>query len=193
MKDEQFIVDKAKLVEGKIEWNGDNIHSNMVYIYEKIAQFKPESVFEGGFGGGQNLFSIQKLFPDAKVGGVELLESQLEFGIQHFNMPREFFTERPCYFADFSIPHIAARVTESFDLVYTNAVIMHLNSAKAINFLANLIYMKPKYMVLVEGVARSFDEHEWPTYFEQTKMLDYYNDISDDICPMAKVLVRKDL
>lgn len=190
MKGEQFIVENARLVDGGIDWNGDQMHPNMVFIYEKIAKYKPSSVFEGGFGGGQNLYSISKLFPEIQIGGVELLQSQLEFGIEHFNMPAEFFTNTKCYFGDLSITGNCPQ--DYFDFVYTNAVIMHLNSQKAMNFLANLKSMKPKYMVLVEGVARN-DEHNWPHYMEQTKMLEEYRDLSEQSFPHAKVLVRKDL
>lgn len=190
MKGEQFIVENARLVDGVIDWNGDQMHPNMVFIYEKIAKYKPESIFEGGFGGGQNLYSISKLFPEAQMGGVELLESQLEFGIKHFNLPADFFKKSKCYFGDLSI--LGNLPQDRFDLVYTNAVIMHLSSEKVINFLTNLKSMKPKYMVLVEGIARN-DDHNWPYYMEEVKMYEEYNDLSEESFPHAKVLVRKDL
>jgi len=168
--DSDFIVKNARVENGKVNWNGESLHMNIVWIIDKILETNPKSVFECGFGGGHNIYSIGKLFPNIKMGGVELLESQVEFGRSYFNLPSSFYTDNNLSIGDWSIPGMYKDIEDKYDLVYTNAVIMHLNTEKAINFINNIIGMEPKYITLAEG----YPNHDWEQLFNITRIREKY-------------------
>lgn len=182
MPETQFIIKNAKIENKKINWNGDNIHPNIKFIMEYILNITAKSVFECGFGGGQHIYSIKKLFPNIIVGGIELLESQVQFGCKHFNIEPEFYDER-FLIGDWSIPNIYTQITHNYDLLYTNAVVMHLNTEKAVSFIKNMIGLNPKYIVMAEGTPN----HNWNELYSLTNILEKYT-IDQEI---YKIFTRK--
>ena len=67
-------------------------------------------------------------------------------------------------------------IKNKYEFVYTNAVIMHLNTERAISFLKNIISMNPKYISIVEGTPN----HDWTQLYRTTNMLDIYNKIDSN-------------
>jgi hypothetical protein len=182
---DEFIIKNAEIKDGKINWNGDAIHPNIKFIMEYILKVNAESVFECGFGGGQYIYSIKKLFPNISVGGVELLDTQIEFGINHFNIDQEFFHNDRFSIGDWSIPDTHKLIAYEYDVLYTNAVIMHLNTEKAVSFIKNMIGMNPKHIVMSEGNPN----HDWDELYRLTNILDNYNTEPGEF----RVFVRKNI
>lgn len=125
----------------------DNLVSNWKELYSQIHKLKPESVFEFGCGACYHLRNIMTICPDIKVSGADYLESQINFG-------REFFPEDLEFPSDVSVRDLTRDVTDlpKADLVYSQAVVMHLNSEKAVKMLRNMGTIAQKYIVMVEGV-----------------------------------------
>lgn len=166
-----FIVNKTKIVNGTVEQNGEILCFHTSDILQQIANYNPVSVFECGFGAGHQLYSVHKLFPNIKVGGVELLESQVNFGVTYVGVPGTFFENNDLSISDWSIPDSYKLLDSTYEFVYSAAVIMHLNTEKAVNFINNIIGMNPKYIVLKEGGTIN---HDWEELYRMTHIRDSY-------------------
>ncbi len=127
----------------------DNIHENWREIYTLVHKLKPNSIFECGFGGCYHLKNIHTIRPEAKISGVELLRKQMSFGIELSDLPDHIVNN--LMIADFSkdISHLNI---PKHEFVYTQAVVMHLSTEKAVNFLKNMASISSKYIFLVEGM-----------------------------------------
>lgn len=132
-------------VTGHVVSDGAAIHPNQQLILEAIGQLAPASVHEVGCGGGDHIAGAAALFPEVEVSGGDRGATQLELalsrhpelkgriGVQDITMP--FSTSWP-----------------NPDMVYTQAVIMHIHTAVS-HFvgLANMVRMARKYVLLVEN------------------------------------------
>jgi trans-aconitate methyltransferase len=125
----------------------DNLVSNWKEIYSLIYKLKPQSVFEFGCGACYHLRNIMTLCPDIDVSGADYLETQIEFG-------RSFIPEGMDFPKNVSVRDLTGDVSDlpKVDLVYSQAVVMHLNSEKAVKMLRNMGEVATKYILMVEGV-----------------------------------------
>ncbi len=121
------------------------IHPNQQLILEVIGQLAPQSVHEVGCGGGDHLSNVATLYPDIKVTGGDRGASQLDLALsRHPSLAGRLGLQ------DITMPfsHSWPRV----DLVYTQAVIMHIHTAVSHYVaLANMVRMAGKYVLLVEN------------------------------------------
>jgi trans-aconitate methyltransferase len=170
-KEIQYLFNNTKIVGDKIESNGDFIHPNIHHILTKIVQCKPTSVFELGFGAGHWIYNIHNLFPNIKIGGIELLESQITFGREYLKIPDDFFNDNDLFLGDWSVYGTYKLVKYPFEFVYTNAVLQHLNTEKAVSFIKNIIGLEPKHIVLVDGDAN----HDWEELWKLSEIYNYYD------------------
>ncbi|MCR9125337.1 MAG: class I SAM-dependent methyltransferase [Rhodobacteraceae bacterium] len=130
---------------GAVVSNGAAIHPNQGLILEAIGQLRPESVHEVGCGGGDHLASGMALFGQVNFTGGDRGRDQLALAVQRH-------------------PQLAGRVAlqdvtmpfshrwPAADLVYTQAVIMHIHTAVS-HFVAltNMVRMARKQVLLVEN------------------------------------------
>ena len=125
------------------------LNENHEALYEAIIKLKPESVLEVGFGGGDHLVNINKLIPFLKLYGVDLLEKQLEF----LKKRHPKLTQKArLIIRDISLSPVKE---VKADLVYTQAVIMHIQRHKSyLSALKNIFYSSKKYIVLQENWTR---------------------------------------
>jgi len=65
----------------------DNLHDNWKNVYSTIRRLRPKSVFECGCGGMHHLYNIKKLMPGMQVNGCDLLQTQVDWGKEYFNIP----------------------------------------------------------------------------------------------------------
>lgn len=131
---------------GHVSSEGAPLHPNPHLILEAIGQLAPASVHEVGCGGGDHVAHAAGLFPEIRVTGGDRGATQLDLalsrhpelagqiGVQDITMP--FSTQWP-----------------RAELVYTQAVIMHIHTAVS-HFvaLANMVRQAEKYVLLVENL-----------------------------------------
>lgn len=141
---------KYSIVEGKIflEPSLQPLHPNHKLLYETIYDLKPSSLLEVGCGGGDHLANIQKILPDTEISGCDLLKDQIRFLLsRHPELKHEanlFVHDITIYPPDINV-----------DLVYTQAVIMHIQrNNRHLSALRNLFQISRKYVVLMENWSR---------------------------------------
>lgn len=144
---EFFITDYSEDKNGKIKFE-NNLHPNWKEIYSLVYDLKPSSVFECGFGGCYHLKNISKILQNSKIGGIDLLEDQFKLGIEFSNLPKEIVDNlKVASFCD----DISSLNIGKYEFVYSQAVVMHLSTINAINFLKNMDNVSSKYIFLMEG------------------------------------------
>ena len=137
----------------------DVLVDNWKELYSIIHRLNPESVFEFGCGACYHLRNIMTVCPHIPVSGADYLQSQIDFG-------KEFFP------ADLAFPQNVSQrdLTEDVshlpqhDLVFSQAVVMHLSSDKAVKMLKNMGKMSKKWIVMVEGVRNHVDWYDLVRY-----------------------------
>lgn len=113
---------KYSIVKGKIVLEDPSLlplHPNHKLLYETIYDLKPGSLLEVGCGCGDHLANIQKILPNTEISGCDLLEDQMRFLL--YRHP-ELKTKANLFIHDITISPPDIKV----DLVYTQAVIMHI-------------------------------------------------------------------
>lgn len=132
-------------VTGKVTSQGDPIHPNQCAILEAIGQLAPASVHEAGCGGGDHVANAQVLFPEVHVTGGDRGATQLDLALQRHPHLRGRIGQQ-----DITMPFSTA--WPQADLVYTQAVIMHIHTAVShLVALSNLTRMARKYVLLMEN------------------------------------------
>jgi hypothetical protein len=121
------------------------LHPNHSCLYETIGVLAPASIIEIGCGGGDHLHNLGVLYPRLRKRGFDRSRGQISL-----------LKERS--------PHLAPLVTElditvplggdhpTADIVYTQAVIMHIHAGKRhLIALQNMFRMTTRQVVLMEN------------------------------------------
>ncbi len=140
------------------------LHPKVHTIYETILLLEAKSVLEVGCGGGDNLHNLQTLQPSLALRGIDVSAEQIELLKRrhpHLNGLVGF-----CDITN-SVGHVPPA-----DLVFTNAVLMHIGTkgGRWENAVRNLFRLAQHYIVLVEH----WTKHE---YVEPLKRLTPGQDI----------------
>lgn len=141
---------KYSILKGKIilEPSFPPLHPNHKLLYETIYDFKPRSLLEIGCGCGDHLANMQKILPETEISGCDLLEDQMRF--LHSRHP-ELKTKTNLFIHDITL----SPPNKKADLVYTQAVIMHIHrNNRHLNALKNMFQTSKKYIVLMENWSR---------------------------------------
>jgi len=147
----EFLVTSWNVTDEGIEYH-NKLHLNWRVMYSAIYDCKPASVFECGCGGMYHLKNIKTLFPDIKVSGCDLLQTQIDFGAKKFDIGEDIL--KNVSVRDFSEP-----VDDSLgkhDFVYSHAVMMHVSKEKGIKFFANMLKLSNKYVAFIEGPQHDY-------------------------------------
>jgi len=130
---------------GSVSSQGAPVHPNQLLILEAIGQLAPASVHEAGCGGGDHVAAVKALYPDISVTGGDRGRTQLELAVQrHPELRGQLGLQ------DITMPY--SKSWPRADLVYTQAVVMHVHTAVS-HFVAlsNLVAMAERFVVLVEN------------------------------------------
>lgn len=141
---------KYSIAQGKIVLEPSllPLHPNHKLLYETIYDLKPGSLLEVGCGCGDHLANIQKILHDTEISGCDLLEDQMRFLLSRHH---ELKTKANLFIHDITISPPNIHV----DLVYTHAVIMHIQrNNRHLNALRNMFHASKKYIVLMENWGR---------------------------------------
>ncbi|MHC1709818.1 MAG: trans-aconitate 2-methyltransferase [Methanomassiliicoccales archaeon] len=136
--------DKYTMVDGRlvVDPSVPPLHPNHKLLYETIYGLRPDSILEVGCGGGDHLENLRMILPGSEVMGCDLLDDQIRtLHIRHPDLEKIFVHD----------------ITESapntvVDLVYTQAVIMHIHrDDRHLNALKNMARAARSYIVLMEN------------------------------------------
>lgn len=154
----------------------DNIHNNWRELYRHIHELGVKSIYECGLGCGHHLINAYKINPKLKINGCDYSQSQIDLG-ERFNLSSYPFYKNLKVQDFVNVPDIASFGKHEF--VYTQAVTMHLEHNRCIQFLQNMKALSSKYVFLIENrtahdyralCAEVFPEFEW---IEDHKHIDY--------------------
>ena len=175
------------------EWSVDNgslnfrskLHANWKEIYQAAYGLNPSSVFECGCGGMYHLLNLRTLMPDIRAGGCDLLGTQVEFGTKQFHVPLDILRE--IRILDFSMDG-ATRGLGTWDFVFSQAVVMHLSTDKALGFIKNMSLIAGKAIMFMEGRQK----HDYPAMFKELGLLEMF-DVSSPgrFNPEGLLLIRR--
>jgi len=122
-----------------------NLHPNHKLLYETILKINPKSILEIGCGGGDHLANLNLINNNFKISEVDRSHEQI-------NILRK---RHPKLKASIKIKDITMKncQIESADLIYTQAVLMHISETKgrlkyALN---NILKATKKHLILIEN------------------------------------------
>jgi SAM-dependent methyltransferase len=119
-------------------------------LYETIISLRPSSVCEFGFGGGDHLANLHLLLPRASLLGFEVSAAQLTFARE-----RNELEDIPLHVRDMTTAGGAAGFEEWADIVYCNAVLMHIHGrGRHRQFLRNMLAVSRRYVLFTENWLR---------------------------------------
>ncbi len=146
-----------KLKEGEFYFKEDNLilnegllplHKNHTALYEVIGKLEPRNVIEIGCGGGDHLYNIGVLYPSINKRGFDRSVNQLSF-------LKKRSPELSKYVDVLDITLPPSNQFPIADVVYSQAVIMHIQSANShLVALANMFRMAEKSIILMENFKR---------------------------------------
>ena len=129
----------------KIDTGGASLHPNVQALYGAIGILSPKSVLEVGCGGGDHVHNLKKLYPNLEVRGGDRSSQQLAF-----LRARNPEVANMTFLQDITMP--LSTHWPRVDLVYSQAVIMHIKTAVShLTALANMFSLAEKHVVLMEN------------------------------------------
>ena len=161
----QFLIKDSFIENGEIIFK-DPIHENWKEIYNQIITHNVNSVFECGCGSAYHLQNIKNLKPKLKIGGAELLQTQVDFGKNYLKIDNDVIES--IIIADLSMPFL---IKDKYEFVYTQAVLMHLNHNKTLTFIKNMANLSSKYIFLIEA----WTCHDFPKLFLESGILNNFS------------------
>jgi SAM-dependent methyltransferase len=133
------------------ENNQKELHNNWKDLYNIVYRLGVSSAFEVGCGSGQHLYNLYQIYEGwdcFKLGGCDINYEQIQFGKDVLELPNEVYENvRVLDFTRQDIPQIV----DKYDIVYSQAVLMHLSHHNALAVLKNMYEVSNKYIVLVEN------------------------------------------
>ena len=158
-------VENDMLVSNSYVENGevcfkDNLHTNWKEIYHQVIKLKVKSVLEVGCGCTHHLINLHKLNSNLDLHGIDYSKDQIEIGYKLLNLDLYPFKDN-LKVLDFTKP--LNDINEKYDLVFTQAVTMHLAHERAINFIKNMGTLSKSYIVMVENV----NHHDYDKLFKE--------------------------
>lgn len=142
------------------------LHPNHSCLYETVGALKPATAIEVGCGGGDHLHNIGMIYPDIEIRGFDRSEGQLDF-LRHRSPHLAPLVET----RDITLP--PSRNLPKADLVYSQAVIMHIQAGNShLVALSGMFRMARRFVVLMENFKKhSFVEDIKRLHHEQ--MIDW--------------------
>lgn len=138
----------------------DNLHPNWKELYHLVDVLDVDSVYEVGCGSGQHLINLRLLNPTRKLAGSDYAQSQIDVGARRLDLHKYDFAK------DIKVIDMTESIDDSvtqYELVYTQAVVMHLAHPRAKKMLMNMCKLSSKYIVMIENI----NNHNFPVLIEE--------------------------
>jgi len=139
--------DNFEFVNGKISLKRGYLplHDNHRLLYETICELDPETVMEFGCGWGDHIHNISKLKNTIRVCGVDIGIEQLKILCRRHPHLSECVKQ-------LDITNEYLPIDNQYDIVYTQAVLMHLQTNNNhISALKNMFKLAKRQVLLIEN------------------------------------------
>tara|TARA_A100001015_G_scaffold319292_1_gene441731 strand:+ start:706 stop:1620 length:915 start_codon:yes stop_codon:yes gene_type:complete len=139
---DNFIIKKDKVIKKK---NVLDLHPNHKLLYETILKLNPKDILEVGCGGGDHLANLSELNKKFKLFGIDRSNEQLQIlKKRHPNL------KIPLQIKDITKKNSKIK---KVDLIYTQAVLMHISETKnRFNYaLQNILKSSKKHIIFIEN------------------------------------------
>jgi hypothetical protein len=133
------------------------LHPNIELLFKVVLELDPKSVLEIGPGWGHQLIMINRV-TGADVYGIDISLKQLDSALELF----------PELSGNLEVGDVTEPLTRQADLVYANAVTMHLGGARMYQAVSNMNDASRRAVFLVENWA----SHDYQAFCED-KGLNY--------------------
>ena len=182
-----LLVEEDESLDTHEKLEQSNIMFGVKELYRNLVSIEANSILEIGAGSGVNLINLSRLLPEVEIFGIELLASQVALGRETFG---ENFPETKIIVDNFLEMNVTP--DQQFDVVFTNAVIMHLSKKSALKMLELMISKARKFVLLHENLDLS---HEFDQLLE---ILQKKYEISYEIVRIANtqggiIIIKKNL
>lgn len=158
-KENDMLVKDSVIENGEVVFN-DNLHTNWKEIYHQIIKLKARSVLEVGCGCTHHLMNLYKLDPTLELHGIDYSKNQIDIGYKLFNLQDYPFKD------NLKVQDFTKDIEDTepkYDVVYTQAVTMHLEHTRAIKFIKNMGKLAKSHIVMVENI----NHHDYDTLFKE--------------------------
>ncbi|QYX57479.1 class I SAM-dependent methyltransferase [Roseovarius sp. SCSIO 43702] len=130
---------------GRVRLKGASMHPNHQLLLDAVAYLQPASVHEVGCGGGDHVANINRLFPECAVSGGDRGLTQLEMAT----------SRHPELYGKLGVQDITMPYSSHWpkaELVYSQAVIMHIHTAVShLVALSNMFHCAKSHVLLIEN------------------------------------------
>jgi trans-aconitate methyltransferase len=141
----------------------NNLHPNWKELYHLVDALNVNSVYEVGCGSGQHLINLHFINPNLRLAGGDYAQSQIDVGVRRLGLDRYDFAK------DLQVIDMTEPINDfvqQYELVYTQAVVMHLSYARAKKMLMNMCKMSSKYILMIENTQ----QHNFPMLIEEAAL-----------------------
>lgn len=147
------------------------IHPHRDFLLKKIEEFSPvSSILEIGANCGPNLYLASKIFPSAKLVGIDINKKAIEIGRELFKKEGILNVELLSGKAD-----ILSRFKDnSFDVVFTDATLIYIGPEKIEKIIKEMVRVAGKGIILLEQheeIVKGFGSYEYGLYRRNYKEL----------------------
>jgi ubiquinone/menaquinone biosynthesis C-methylase UbiE len=158
-KDERKRDDWSRGYEDWIQGYWDSLdHPHRQLLIEKISKFNPLSILEIGCNCGPNLRLLAKKFPYAEIMGIDINPMAVQKG-------NEWLTQEGISNAKLlegKADDLGQFQDRSFDVVFTDAVLIYIGPDKIKNVIKEMIRISKKGLILIE--FHSFEKQHKDPY-----------------------------
>ncbi|HXF44200.1 MAG TPA: class I SAM-dependent methyltransferase [Candidatus Paceibacterota bacterium] len=156
-------------------------HPHRKILIEKIIKYSPTSVLEVGCASGPNLVLLAQKLPQAKLEGIDISPSAIETGRRYLELQKI----KNVRLAVGNILNLKKFADKSFDVVFTDAVLIYVDKNKIENVLKEMVRVARKAVVL----------NEWLTDSEKSAYVGHwahnYKNLFKKIMPNAEFALTK--
>lgn len=142
----------------------DGLIDQHLLLYRTCLELKPATLLEIGAGAGYHMINLSKLLPNSDIMGVDLLMSQIELGLKLF--PEFASLLSKIQVMDFSVEAVDKIFKARPDVVFCQAVTMHVPYRTAKSLIKNMISVAKNEVLLVENISRT---HNYSNLLEEIR------------------------
>jgi ubiquinone/menaquinone biosynthesis C-methylase UbiE len=175
--------------KGNDDWiNGyrDSLdHPHRSFLIESISRFNPSSILEIGCNCGPNLYLLAKKFPDVKIIGIDINPMVVQKG-------NEWLVEEGISnvkLAEGKADELGQFQDKSFDVVFTDAVLIYIGPDKIKEVIAEMLRVTRKSLILLEW--HCFNSKSNPAGVYVGHWMRDYVALLEEFVPVNKIKVIK--
>lgn len=165
--------------DGTITYDDPPLIDNLQFLYEQVYKLQPKTVFEVGFGYCNHLVSLNRLLPDTQFSACDISTSQMDGAYKRYGAKLADFE---LFISDF----LLFNTSKKYDLVYSQAVVMHMSTERSMQAIEKMCELSNKYVLSLDGGLVIPNIRGWLETLGKVTFFDDFADkywSSNNICP----------